>query len=453
MNLQAAGLTFANNADSLNVASGALQLGSGTVSIGSAVGNGTITSGGTSTGTVPLYINVTTNNLTMNSAIANNSSGGVLRLVFTNYLGGQLTLASSLNSYGGGTVVNNYTSGATGSLVVGAAGYLPAGGITINNGILTQTSGGTIASQLVTLNGGSTLTLAGNNTLTGIAFNNNGGTATPTVATGGTLTLPGSGLSASSSNPGTTAAISAASTVSFGGSPATITVSPITINGQSVAPWQATLNISGVLTNATGLTVAGGGNLQLGGQNTFTGGTTVDTTLGPTGLIIGASSTPSTVGSTVTSGPVGTGTLTLGNSAVLVSTAAANTLANNVVLGNNLTFNGAANNLTLNGTVALPAGSSTITVAAPQVTLTLGGAIGGVGSTLVKSGYGALDITNAASNNTFDSGVTLNSGILLATGSNALNPQPLGIGPITLNGGQLQLHNNSFRRKAAIRSI
>ena len=171
----------------------------------------------------------------------------------------------------------------------------------------------------------------------------------------------------------------------------------------------------------------------------------MNTTAGPTGLIVGASSTPSTVGMPVTSGPLGSGTLNLGNNAVLIS-AGAFTVGNAVSLAGNLTFNGATNNLTLSGPVALPTGgTSTITVAAPQVSLTLSGVISGTGSAINQSGYGTL-ILGAAPNfgtmsliggNTFTGGVTVNNGVL-----EGLNGAPFGTGPLTINGGQVQLLNN-----------
>ena len=432
LNLQANSLTFSNSTDTLNVVSGGiLKNGAAVTSIGNVIGNGQITAGGTGSGLVPLYLYGNPGTLTVNSSIVNNASSGTVELVATVLQGGLLVLANT-NGYTGGTVVNGWL-GSAGTVNVGAAGSLPAGGLTINDATVSQAVAGNIASQLVTLNGDAILALTGNNSLTGIAFNNNGGVVAPTVTTGGILTLSGTGLTASSNNPGTTAALSG--TVSYNSSPATITVNPITVNGQSAAPWAATLNVSGVLTNAAGLTVAGGGNLELGGQSTYAGGTMVNTL---TGLMINGSSTPATVGSTVTSGPVGIGTLSLSNSAVLLA-ASAGTLANSVVLNGNMTFNGVTA-ATLNGTMSLTT-ASTITVSAPQATLTVGGVISDNGNGLTKSGYGGLTLTNTANN--FSGGLTVNTGIVTASLPNlSVTPTPFGIGPITLNGGQLSVLDN-----------
>ena len=89
-----------------------------------------------------------------------------------------ITLAGA-NTYTGGTIVNGETLniGATGTLPAPSAAQTSLGvlGLTINGGIVSQTAGGVIQSQSVALNGASSLTLAGTNTLTTLTFNNNGG--------------------------------------------------------------------------------------------------------------------------------------------------------------------------------------------------------------------------------------------------------------------------------------
>ena len=451
--------TIALNGNTLTLGNGTLSGGlmfeTGTDATVATLSGGTVTAG-TTTSPADLYLyflpysdTTTARTATVSATIANNTAGGPVRLVYngSDFATNLLTLQGS-NTYTGGTVIN------AGMLVLGASGTLPAGGsgITINGALsynggnasgLTQTAGGTIANQAVTLNGPATLTLAGNNTLTSITYNNSGGTVAPAVTTGGTLTLPGNGITASSSNPATTATLGG--TINYGGSAATITVNPIIVSGNAVAPLQATLNVTAPFINTSGLTVAGGGNLQLSAANTFAGGVTVNTTAGSTGLIIGASSTPSAFGVPVINGPLGTGPLTLQSNAVLIS-GGAFTLGNNVSLAGNLTFNGASNNLTLNGSVTLPTnGTSTITVAAPQVTLTLGGVISGAGASINQSGYGTLILGTAPAlnsvtplgANTFTGGYTINSGV-----AEGLNGAPFGTGPLTVNGGEVNLLNN-----------
>ena len=320
--------------------------------------------------------------------------------------GGTLTLAGS-NTYTGGTYVNQAT------LSLGATGVLGTGGINLAGGTLSQVAGGVIPSQAVTINGQSTLTLAGANSLTGLTFNNNGGTAPNITTTGGILSLTGATqITASSNNVGSTAVVTAG-TLDFAGNAGAITVNPISFNNQGVAPWQPTLSIAAVIQDAAGVTVSGGGVLQLSGANTFGGGVNVN---GPSGILIGASSNPSTVGSTVLSGPLGTGTLTLGSGASLLS-GGAFTVANPISAVGDFAFNGVTG-LTLNGTLALQASSNTnLTVTAPATTLTVGGAISGA-SGITKLGFGALSLTGAA--NSYSGGTTISNGTLTIAADGSL---------------------------------
>ncbi|MEA3210849.1 MAG: fibronectin-binding autotransporter adhesin [Chthoniobacter sp.] len=456
----AVAFTFANAGDTLNLASGGLIVqnpiaSAGAITIGTTLLPGAITAGGTSpTAPQDLYLYYFGNGsavLTINSQIKDNGQpvrlvawGGEWRPDST----GGITLAGA-NNYTGGTIINQQT------LNIAATGTLPGNGLTINSGTVTQVAGGTVTSQAVTLNGGSVLTLAGANTLTSLTFNNNGGTVVPTVTTGGVLTLPGStSITASSSNVGTTALIGATAgtgTVDFGGNTPTITVNPIMVTGTptglgtftggtNVAPWQATLNINSLLQNANGITVAGGalganpgGVLQLSATtSTFAGGVSLT---GNAGLIIGASSNPTTVEpASLTSGPLGTGTLTIGTGSTLLSSAGTNIISNPVTLsGAGLAFAG-TNNLTLNGKIT-QSGTTTYTVLTPSVTLTIGGRIDPApGSGLVKDGLGTLALTNIA--NPYTGGTTVNAGTL-----NIAADGSLGVAPGTFQADQLILNN------------
>jgi autotransporter-associated beta strand protein len=415
--------------------SGGLMFETGTDGTVATLQNGMVTAGST-TSPADLYLyflpysrSSTSRTATIAAAIANNTAGGPVRLVYngSDYTNNLLTLQGT-NTYTGGTVVN------AGMLVLGASGTLPSGGITINgspanggNTGLTQTLGGVIVPQAVTLNGAASLALAATSqSLTSLTINNVGGTTAPTVS-GGTISLPGNGISATSNNVATVATISSA--LNFNNSAPAISVAPLTVNGQVAAPYVAGLNISGPIVNAGNLHVTGGGNLQLSGASTFTGGVTANS---GGGLIIGASSTPSTVGSAVVSGPLGSGTLTISSGATILSSAG-NTLANPVVVNGNFTFAG-VNALTLNGPVTLPgSGSSSITIPAPQMTATLGGPISG-GASITENGFGTLVL---AGSNVFNGGVAVNGGQLQGSGA-----EPFGTGPVTINGGQLQLRAN-----------
>ena len=447
----AVALTFNAATDVLNLTSGGLLVqnviaSAAATTIGVAgASTGVITAGGLApSGTQDLYLYYygTGSTLTVNSQIADNTNGGDAPVRFVAWGGdwgaGNIILANPNNNYTGGTVVNNET------LTIAALGKLPGNGLTINGSTVTQTATGIITSQAVTLNGGSTLTLnsAGTNRLTSLTFNNNGGTATPTVSIAtGILSLAGGGnsITVNSANVGTTAAISGG-TLDFGNGTPTITVNPIMVSGTAtaagtytggtnVAPWQASLNISSLIQNSGLITIAGGatagapgGVIQLSSTtSTFTGGITLS---GDAGLVIGASST-----GTVTSGPLGTGTLTVGSGSTLLSSNAANSVSNAVVFSGGAVFNGVTN-LTLAGTVSLP-GVEVATVTAPQMTATLSGVVSGAGTSFTKQGLGILALANAA--NTITGPVTISQGTLGIAADGSLGST----NTLTINGGYL----------------
>ena len=414
---QAGTIQFSAATDVLNLTSGGLIRGAaGSLLFGATPNSGRITAGGSSpSGTSPLYVHVNSGGFTFNAPVVDNGSSPV-QLNAILYNSGVLTLAGT-NTYTGGTVVNGWLT--PGSVSLAATGTIPAGGITLNDATLTQTTGGVIdPTNVVTLNGPAVLTLAGPNTLAGLVFNNQGDSGTPTVTTGGTLTLSNAtAITASSMNPQSIATVNG--TLDFGGTARTITVNPVAYDGRTFAPFTASLNIGGVIQNAGAITVDGGGVLQLTGQSTFAGGYSV---AAGTGLNINSSSTGA-----ITSGPLGTGTLTLASGARLLSGASANSVANTVAPAGTVVFEG-LNNLTLAGPVNLPA-TGTFNVVAPQPTLTLSGVVGGTGSALVKTGFGRLNLSGT---NTFDGGVSVSAGTL-GIGSAAA----LGTGTLTMTGGAL----------------
>jgi len=438
LNVTGVAVTYTNSSDVLNLAAGGLMHTGATSSVGATVDSGVLTAGGASaSGTVPLYIDNGAGAFTINSRIADPNASSHLRLILTTYNGGNsVSLTDGANSYTGGTVVNGWIGNAgVGLTLNGAAGavVVPAGGLTLTNGIVTEvTNGGQInSSNVVTLNGSSTLTLVGANTLDSLIFNNNGGTGSPTVASGtGVLSLSNSTpISVTASNASTVPVISG--TLDFANAAKTIAVDATTVNGVAIAPLTAGLNLTALVQNSGQITKTGSGNLQLSNvTNAFSGGVN----LSQGGLIIGGSSTPSAVGLAPQFGPLGTGTLTVGSGTSLLSTAA-NTISNAVSIQGDFTFNG-INNLTLNGATSLPSNVNTnITVAAPQMTATLGAVVSGAGSKITKNGLGTLTLANT---NTFTGGVTLNAGTIVATGS-----VPFGTGTVTLNGGLLQLRSNT----------
>ena len=92
-------------------------------------------------GVSPFYVHDHNQTLTLNSSVVDNGTAPV-RLVMTVYNGGQITLASSTNSYTGGTVINGWgPSGGSSALTLGAGAYLPAGGLTLSSADFTQKLG------------------------------------------------------------------------------------------------------------------------------------------------------------------------------------------------------------------------------------------------------------------------------------------------------------------------
>ena len=192
----------------------------------------------------------------------------------------------------------------------------------------------------------------------------------------------------------------------------------------------------GLVSGAGGVTKAGTGVLTLSGANNFGGGTVVNagrlrvgnnSALGSAGLTLNGGSAFSSAGQT----GAGVGDYALSNGI---------TLGGDVTLGD-LTDNGV---LTLNGAVAL--GSSVTRVATVNSQVILGGIVSGATASLTKSGPGTLVLQG---NNTFNGALTLTSGILRATTSAGA----LGAGTLTLNGGFLQLANDTglaFNRPTSV---
>ncbi|RBP47685.1 putative secreted protein with PEP-CTERM sorting signal [Roseimicrobium gellanilyticum] len=466
-----------SGATNLNLGGFTLTLGSGGLIASNAtdnsaitISNGDLTSGDLNVAS-DLYLHslgynntadVTNRDVLVSARIVNNGTGAVTLVLNADSGRGtgnntNETVLSGANTYTGGTFVNGgrvqlNTAGANGSTITATGtGNLTITGGTSTNGstfdersatVMLMSSNQIHNSAIVTINGGATLNLNGfNQTLGGLVFNNTGGN-TPTVSTGtnGILTLNGN-VTATSQNIGN-AAVSAMTTagtgfISLGGATRTFDVSAVKFNGKNISPLIATLNISGVMrgTGNEGIIKTGDGLLQLGGASTFTGG--VDLQQG--GIAIATSSTPSTLGALVTSGPLGTGTFKIGANTYLTSTGG-HTLANNLNLNNNLTFRG-ANSLTFNGNATLTTGGTfTVNVEEANFTAIFNGLINANSDfTLVKDGLGTLRLGN---NYNQVSAVTLNQGTLELFGTTFGVTSPVGTAAITMNGGLLSLRNN-----------
>ena len=175
------------------------------------------------------------------------------------------------------------------------------------------------------------------------------------------------------------------------------------------------LTVAGKVTAASGVTSivkSGKGTLVLSGDNTFNGGLTI-----AAGTITLASSSHTPDAHSIDYSPVGTGALTINNTATL------SVLGNGVTLLNDIVLAGAAG---AQQNFYTPIGNS----------LTLGdgslGSITGEGR-LVKTGLGTLTLTTA---NNYHGGTSVGGGIL-AIG----NASALGDGNLVLDGGAIRLIN------------
>ena len=310
------------------------------------------------------------------------------------------------NTYSGGTFVN------AGTLNLQAAATFIAipGNLTITNGAVTMSTvpNQIAATSAVAINGGGSLTFANytsavTTTLASLTFNNAGGAANPTVALGTPTAGNSHTLILTGASPITSTNDSLATTPTISTGSATLTglqfsdPNPVITVNSGLA--ETGLTISAPITqhgSMISLNKTGTGVLALSGASTFTTGFN----LNQGGLMFGAGSTGSPV---ITSGPVGTGTLTIAGSTSLLSDGTVRTILNPTTVNGDFTFGGrvAGNGVILSGAMNLGAAARTITVDSPAVTSTISGAITSTASdatVLTKAGAGTLVLSSAASN-------------------------------------------------------
>ena len=260
----------------------------------------------------------------------------------------------------------------------------------------TQPSGTTIATWNGTSVGGSQ-TLGGNVNWAGIFVSGGTPSSGPTFTNGSpvTVTLGASGINLNGgtlTNRGVTFNTSA--NVELGanqtwavGNVSTTTVG-IIVN--SIISGSSSLNV----TRSSGSS----GLLTLAGANTFSGGLTLGAN---TRTSIGAASVVS--GSTITSSPLGTGTVTFGDGAVIYSSSGRDLASTGFTLNGNLTIGeaSAAGRLRFNGAIDLANGTRLVTIANGTATGTSGNAKFGfvtiAGSTIANSvSNGTLSLQSSA---------------------------------------------------------
>ncbi|MEI6076970.1 MAG: autotransporter-associated beta strand repeat-containing protein, partial [Verrucomicrobiota bacterium] len=311
----AASSTTINGTATINIASAPLTIGasyplfsgytSGTLALGtqpSAVSGQLVDNSGT------IYYQVT--NVAINVwTAAVNTNWDTVTANWTNSLGG--------NKFGSGAPAqfDDTANGSSPLLVNITNSSVTSGPIIVTNATKAYVIGGAIAgSGSLTKNGNSTLTLTGTNSFSGALG-----------ILGGTVEIGGAGLLGG----GTFAA---------------------SIDDETVLKYNSTASqtLSGVISGNGALVVSNGTVTLSSGSSTFVGGVT---NVGV--LAVGANSIPTS--GTVTSGPLGTGTLTL-NGGTLQNSAGISGLANAIYVGSgSATIKlGIVNNLTLTGTLDGP---------------------------------------------------------------------------------------------------
>ena len=220
--------------------------------------------------------------------------------------------------------------------------------------------------------------------------------------------------------------------------------------GSLMTNGNSTPTISSVIAGTGSLAIGGLGTLTLAGQSTFSGGVTL-----AGGTLALATSTVGRPDS-VTSGPVGTGTLTLvagtlqAPGAVTIANALNLAGATVTIAGNaNLTFSG-------NGTLTNDAGSNALPSLTPAQAAELLGStltISNTGLTtfsgvLSDGGSGSLTLAGTGTSvfsgqSTYSGGTWLLGGGLIVAASGSATSGPLGTGGLTLGGGTLMTDDNA----------
>lgn len=378
--------------------------------------------------------------LTFNSIISGSSTSKGLTKT-----GSGILLLSGSNTYTGETIVN------AGTLRASANDRIATGGLTVDGSTAVfDIQGFTDSVGAVSLRGNGTLFGAG--TLTGTSYAFESGTASLNLAgvsaaltktTSGIVTMTGTNtygggttLSAGTIRAGSNAAFGSGSIAINGGKLSSngtnarafsndytiggdaelgdatdsgaLTFSGTgTLSGNRILTINSAVNLSaavGETGGARGLTKSGAGSLTLSGNNSFTGGTTVNSG----SLILGASERLANTGAVTVSG----GTFDI---AGFDETVGAVTLNSGSIAGTTGTLTG-----------------TSYSVQSGSVTAKLGGA----GVALTKTTGGTVTLSGA---NSYTGGTTVTGGTLALGGSNVLADS----GAVTVNGGTLAIAGNS----------
>ena len=421
--------TFVNN--------GQLQFGSS----GSA--SGTLTLGDTGGSNSPsIAINPTTGGKTVSNAITVRSgSSGTKSLIGLN--------TSGTNTFSGAVTLNTGVSASS----AGGTGILDFTGAFAGNSNTLTATGGTVhlsgsgdnVALAATVNSGATLVLNKTSTSGVHALGNSS-----MINSGATLRLGGSGGDQIFNSAGVTVngtfdlnALSETVDALNGTSSGVVTnnatgTSTLITGGNNGGGTYSGVLQDGGSGKILALSKQGSGNLNLSGANTYSGGTT----FGAGNLWGTVSLGSSSIGGpgTITSGPLGTGLLTINgsnsaNNIIQSTDSTTRTLSNAITfLGSNVnTTLGGTGDLILDGTINLAGGTRTFTVNNTNTTFS-GVVSGNAGSGLTKGGAGTLILSG---NNSYSGTTTINAGVVNIRHANALGSTALGTSVAA--GASLQL--------------
>lgn len=190
-----------------------------------------------------------------------------------------------------------------------------------------------------------------------------------------------------------------------------------------------TLAISAPITGGFDLTKAGSGTLTLSGANTYSGGTALSA--GTVSLGVDTVSS----GGVVTSGPFGTGSVSVNAASTITASGGARILENPIALNANLTIGGSTALTLRNSTLTLNGANRTLTVNnAADTTLVSNLADDGAPHTFTKAGTGRLILSGT--NSGFLGPITVSAGTLTAGSSTAIQANAVltATGTLDLNG-------------------
>ena len=331
---------------------------------------------------------------------------------------GTVSLSSS-DTYMGGTTFN------AGTVQITAPAALGTGALTFAGGTLSLASGfGTnTITPAVTLNSpGGTINAAVSSVIATFSGNFTGGSSL-TVTGSGTVSLSGMNTYGGSTTVGTGTTLEISSDNSL---PSSTNVSLTSSNSILSMNIPSLITLNGNITGLGEVIIGGTGTTILTGDNTYSGGTTLNS-----GAELEISSPMN----------IGTGTVTF-NSGFLTLTAAFNgTLTNPMVLnGSGGTFEtNSGSNVTLSGNISGGGGLTKLSTGA----LTLSGTNSYTGGTTIGGGDGPL---------TFATAESVPTGGVISAGGSLFFTNPTGtatpgaismIGPVTMNGAGTLLMSSS----------